>query len=302
VEKDLTFPAPKGINVNMMPFIMGDRLSIPEELRGYWPIIEQCSGSDDNRSHNIPSSKKCPSCHRSRMVFSEEHIVEDCEFCPEACGGPAWHCLHCHAKVCTTCCPPLKSHAQKPEVWYLTIQEGLVPKGTTQRRPGLHIDGGGLVLKEGGRWSAEWLNWGEVFEEFTGGIYMASNVSNTCKVWNVRVKDQPEVCGPNGSLEHLREIMPEGRLLEEGELVWITDTTPHESVPLDEEVRRQFIRVVTKSVSVWYEQHSTKNPKGVVPDPAVTAIVAHDKFAPIGADAASSSGDAAPSALGPSAE
>ena len=46
-----------------------------------------------------------------------------------------------------------------------------------------------------------------------------------------------------------------------------TDTTAHESLPVDEDTYRQYFRFVTSAVSVWYENHSTKNPLGIVPDP-----------------------------------
>lgn len=39
---DVTFPAPKDIMINMMPFIIGDKNSIPEEYRHYYSLIEKC--------------------------------------------------------------------------------------------------------------------------------------------------------------------------------------------------------------------------------------------------------------------
>ena len=40
--ENVEFPSPRGLNVNMMPFVMGTKSSLPEELHGYWPIIECC--------------------------------------------------------------------------------------------------------------------------------------------------------------------------------------------------------------------------------------------------------------------
>lgn len=34
------FPGPTGININMMPIVFGDHLTIPEPLRGYVPLVE----------------------------------------------------------------------------------------------------------------------------------------------------------------------------------------------------------------------------------------------------------------------
>ena len=36
------FPPPTGINVNMMPFRLGDVSSLPEYLRTYWKLIQRC--------------------------------------------------------------------------------------------------------------------------------------------------------------------------------------------------------------------------------------------------------------------
>merc|ERR1719410_2464405 len=36
------FPEPRDININMMPFIMGQKDSIPEAYQHYWPLIQQC--------------------------------------------------------------------------------------------------------------------------------------------------------------------------------------------------------------------------------------------------------------------
>jgi len=63
-----------------------------------------------------------------------------------------------------------------------------------------------------------------------------------------------------------------------GRLYWLTDRTPFESLPLQEAAQRQFFRIVTSQVSLWYADHSTVNPLGVRPDPAVTQVVRGDKF------------------------
>ena len=62
-----------------------------------------------------------------------------------------------------------------------------------------------------------------------------------------------------------------------GEMVWITDCTPHESLPLPAGKSRQYFRLVTSDVSVWYADHSTPNPLGIVP-PENVKIVSGNKF------------------------
>ena len=69
-----------------------------------------------------------------------------------------------------------------------------------------------------------------------------------------------------------------------GQLYWITDRTPHESLPLKEGTHRQFFRIVTSDVSLWYKDHSTANPLGVEPDPTITKIVVGDKFSEEGVE------------------
>merc|ERR1712223_684671 len=69
-----------------------------------------------------------------------------------------------------------------------------------------------------------------------------------------------------------------------GRLYWLTDRTPHESLPLKTGAFRQFFRLVTSQVSLWYADHSTPNPLGVKPDPAITRIVVGDKFSEDGVE------------------
>ena len=106
--------------------------------------------------------------------------------------------------------------------------------------------------------------------EFTGGIFMASTVNDSCHVYNALVPT--ELVGAGGDVEHLRptlnEMLPEAAIprarvehgaqgrnmprgpahmldmfeadarvkgpisLQANELFWMTDRTPHESLPL----------------------------------------------------------------------
>ena len=58
----------------------------------------------------------------------------------------------------------------------------------------------------------------------------------------------------------------------------MTDRTPHESLPLKTGTYRQFFRLVTSRVGLWFADHSTPNPFGIVPDPKITKIVRGSKF------------------------
>ena len=55
-----------------------------------------------------------------------------------------------------------------------------------------------------------------------GGIYLASNMANTTRVWNCGVK--PEVVRRLGDIEYLRAGLPgPGEILLPNKLYWITD-------------------------------------------------------------------------------
>ena len=51
-----------------------------------------------------------------------------------------------------------------------------------------------------------------------------------------------------------------------------------------ERTYRQFFRLVTSQVSLWYRDHSTPNPLGVGPDPTITHTVVGDKFSEEGVE------------------
>eukprot|EP01084_Bolivina_argentea_P252507 423849_1 len=180
----------------------------------------------------------------------------------------------------------------KNKICYLTIQESFVEKGKTQRRPGLHVEtpgysdstyGGGKTEEH--KWQCN--AWGDgVFFSHTerrDGIFMTSNVDNSCALWNCKIvartdKKNVEAIGHLGNIEHLRINLKGKHMMKENKIYWITDRTPHESVPMVESGNRQFFRLVLHKLSLWYDEHSTVNPNGVVPDPLVTRIVKGNKF------------------------
>jgi len=43
---------------------------------------------------------------------------------------------------------------------------------------------------------------------------------------------------------------------------------------------RQFFRIVTSDVSLWFIDDNTENPNGVKPDPTITKLVKGSKFNP----------------------
>ena len=251
IRQDVKFPKFAGIQINMIPFVMAKndfaKCRLPKHLKEYWEnLVSLCPLDDD----------------------------------------------------------------QIGKIGYLTIHESFVPTDTSQRRPGIHTERPGIVrfdlkeevreddaeksvesFEEGPaygdgyalvrRYSFGWGNgfWRPVSEKpnLEGGIYMASNVSDSCRIYNCEIMNDALI-GELGDIEHLRGYLPEGETMKKNSIYWLTDRTPHESLPLKKGKNRQFFRLVTSEVSLWYEDHSTKNPLGVVPDHEITRIVKGSKF------------------------
>jgi len=213
------FPEPTGIKINMMPFIMGDMESLPEEVKPYYNAI----------------------------------IAE---------------------------CPVNES--EMGQVMYLTVHESEVDVNGTQRRPGLHIEAPSASVRHSGEFVAgmEDYRWGfgESFtgDEFLGGLYIASTISNTTAVWDALIDSKLGAVDTHGGIEHLRPFVGKGKKLPAGLLVWLTDRTPHEALPQERGGYRQFFRLVTADISIWFAAHSTPNPK--VPVPSHVKIIGESKF------------------------
>lgn len=207
--KTVQFPEPSDppLNVNMMPIIVGDPDSIPQECRKYMPLLEACH--------------------------------------------PGYDCFETELKHC---------------IGYLTINEGTVEPGKSQRRGGVHVESPGYLRSHIGHTKRR-ATFGGTEDYFSGGIFLASNVEDTTAVWGVKIEDSGDVVCSGGDLEHLRTILPEGKMkkLAAGELVWITDETPHESLPVTSATKRQFFRLVAGSLSEWNAANNTSNPLGVTP-------------------------------------
>ena len=175
------------------------------------------------------------------------------------------------------------NESEKGKVCYLTVHESFVDPMHAQRRQGLHIEAPGTVIKEAPGFTAgREHHWGcGVFfsdDKYEGGIYMASSVGSTSRVFDALVDHRiPGIVDVHGGCEHLRRILGhEGKALKANELIWMTDRTPHEALPQETAGERQFFRLVTSQVSHWFAKHSTPNP--VVPLPDDVIVVHESKF------------------------
>jgi hypothetical protein len=152
-----------------------------------------------------------------------------------------------------------------------------VPAGTTQRRPGLHTESSGTVKID--RNTETHVSWGVGYrhDSFNGGIFISTNISGSCRIYDHVWVNSDAGVGPGGNVEHLREHLGEGKLVQASQLWWMSDRSPHESLPVEKDTYRQFFRLVVGPVSVWYADHSTPNSLGVTP-PDDCKIVYGNKF------------------------
>lgn len=139
----------------------------------------------------------------------------------------------------------------------------------------LHINNIYIALASELTWYHRWGMGRAVDEYLVGGIFLASTAAQSTALWNARVHDTyGDIVGPFGSLERLRTLLGEpDRILQPNELVWLSDRTPHESLPLTLSTSRQFFRLVVGEISVWYADHNTANPTGYSVPPSVPVVV-----------------------------
>lgn len=143
---------------------------------------------------------------------------------------------------------------------YLSVHESIVEQGNTQRRAGIHTDGTSTNSWGGGGWGGKDKN---------KGIYIAST-DGRCRVWDCATTN---VDGHGGILHSLDDSIAKD--MEGNVLYWITDRTPHESLPSLTTGVRQWFRLVSSDIGVWFSEHSTHNPMGIKP----TAPISHiNKF------------------------
>jgi hypothetical protein len=170
-------------------------------------------------------------------------------------------------------------------VCYLTIDEGRVEPGMAQRRPGLHIEAPSTTASNTGGaakfTAAHEHDWGRGTayspDELHGGIFMASTVANSTAVYNALVVNRSEA-DAHGGIEQLRPFVGGPHVIAANEMVWLTDCTPHEALPLQstDTTYRQYFRLVTSQMSIWFKAHSTANP--LVPLPQSVQVIEGNKF------------------------
>jgi hypothetical protein len=139
---------------------------------------------------------------------------------------------------------------------YLTIDEKLVTKGESHRRGGPHTDGNylfgwspetpdggpdpgsGWLTGEDGRFLPREQHEEQYCSE-KGGMLIISSYE-ACRGWNGEYDGQPN---QGGDCSHLDLSKMEDFNLKADTLYWGNSTFIHESLPLEEDVKRQLVRV-----------------------------------------------------------
>jgi hypothetical protein len=120
---------------------------------------------------------------------------------------------------------------------HVTVDEKQLKAGETQRKPELHVDGRftGMSWGHTGRWN-------HVCNEIPlprMNVAVASSLAR-CKVYKGEFIGTPS---EQGDLSHIRDQVGEGLLVPANEWHLLSPDCVHESLPLDCDAKRSFIRV-----------------------------------------------------------
>ena len=152
------------------------------------------------------------------------------------------------------------------KVGYITIDEKTVKPGETHRRSGLHVDGvyrgkaggwGGGGGWAGGGWA------GGSREDGTGMLTVSSVVG--CRAYNQTFSDLTMIGDEGEAYFFERECRKENEvILQANRVYWLSPRCIHESLPMDKETNRQFVRLSLPSTAPWFKGY-TENPLGIKP-------------------------------------
>jgi hypothetical protein len=131
---------------------------------------------------------------------------------------------------------------------YITIDEKIVRAGESHRRGGPHTDGnylfswggggGGWLTGEDGRFLPREKHEQQYCSD-KGGMLIVSSYE-ACKGWDGDFDGEPS---QGGDCSHLDLSKLESYNLKANTLYWGNSTFIHESLPLEEDVKRQLIRI-----------------------------------------------------------
>lgn len=146
------------------------------------------------------------------------------------------------------------------DIGYLTIDESLAIGGRPHRGARAKYDR--ALHTEAGRHPDKIYSWGwgsshRVTLDIGTEILLANNISNTCAVWDATHEDT----SLDGDIGHESDRYPyhDAVMMKAGDVYKIGILTPHESLPVKETCKRQFLRIVSSGVH-GREPYFTENP------------------------------------------
>lgn len=153
---------------------------------------------------------------------------------------------------------------KKGDIGFLTIDESLAKKGTPHRGDrskfarALHTEAGRLPNKiyawgSGGGWGKDH----NVTLDSDVRVLLANNLDDSCALWDATHEDT----SIDGDIGNLSDMYPysDAIMMKAGEVHEIGILTPHESIPVIDDVDRQFIRIISSGVH-GREDYFTNNP------------------------------------------
>jgi hypothetical protein len=149
------------------------------------------------------------------------------------------------------------------DIGYLTIDESRATKGSPHR--GDRARTARALHTEAGRRPNKIYAWGcggwgvshRVELERDVQILLANNMNDSCALWDATHEETSN----DGDIGHLSELYPldDAVLMKSGEVHQIGILTPHESLPVNRDFDRQFLRILSSGVH-GRESYFTKNP------------------------------------------
>jgi len=141
---------------------------------------------------------------------------------------------------------------KRGDIGYLTIDESIAKAGTPHRGSrsktsrALHTEVGKVPGTMYLRWGGGWAGRDDVLLDGDVSILLANSIDNTCAVWDSVHTNTSQ----DGDIGYASDQYPyESAIMQKaGEVFKIGVFTPHESLPVCEDTKRQFIRIVSSGV------------------------------------------------------
>jgi hypothetical protein len=151
---------------------------------------------------------------------------------------------------------------KKGDIGFLTIDESQATKGMPHR--GQRAKWGRAIHTEAGKlpptrycWGSTWGGKPNVTLEPNVRILLANNLDDSCAIWNAEHTET----SPDGDIGFAANQYPysDATFMKAGEIHEIGILQPHESIPVNHDFHRQFLRIVSSGVH-GREDYFTENP------------------------------------------